>query len=98
MARRRQLALLENASASGSSVDWPGGTGVMYAEGTFSGATVKLQTQSPNGTWMDVGSATTFTANGVGAFILPAGPIKAVISGGPPSAVYAYVVGVPSNI
>lgn len=96
MPRRQQITLLSNASADGSSVDWPGGTGVMYAEATWGGGTVKLQTQSPNGTWMDVGAGVTFTANGIGGFLLPAGPIRATCATA--TAVYAYVVGVPSNI
>lgn len=98
MARRAQLTLLSNASATGSQVDWPGGTGAFYCEGTFGGATVTLQTLSPNGTLMTVGTDVTFTANGVGGFSLPAGKLQATITGGPPSAMYAYVVGIPGNV
>ena len=96
MARRARIDLLSNASADSAEFDWPGGTGVMYCEATWGGGTVKLQTKSPNGTWMDVGSATTFTANGVGAFLLPAGPVKAAVTTA--TAVFASVVGVPANI
>lgn len=89
------LQLLSNGSADSAEFYWQGGTGVMYAEATWNAGGVKLQTKSPNGTWMDVGTAVTFTANGVGAFVLPPGPIKAVITGAP-SAIYASVHPVPA--
>lgn len=95
MARRAQLTLASNAAVTGNAVDWPGGNGAFYAEGTFGGGTVKLQTQSPNGTWMDVGTATTLTAAGVGGFTLPAGPIRVNIATA--TAVFAYAVGIPNN-
>lgn len=95
MARRAQLTLATNASVTGNPVDWPGGNGAFFAEGTFGGGTVKLQVQSPNGTWMDVGTATTLTASGVGGFIAPAGPMRVNITTA--TAVFAYVVGIPTN-
>lgn len=91
--------LITNAAASGSAVDWPGskGTFSVYA-GTFNGATVKLQWSMDDGTtWEDVdqGGTTyvTFTAVGSGNFELPPCKIKAVVSSGPPSGVYAKAVG-----
>ncbi|VVE74120.1 hypothetical protein PCA31118_04684 [Pandoraea captiosa] len=97
MARRPQLTLLNNGNATGQSVDWPGGNGACFAEGTFGGATLTLQILSPNGTWMTLGNQTTFTANGVAGFTAPAGQVRMQITGGTPSAVYAYVVGIPTN-
>lgn len=96
MARRARIDLLSNASVSSGQFDWPGGIGVMYAEATWGGGTVKLQCQTPQGTWVDVGAGVTFTANGVGGFTLPAGPIRASVATA--TAVYVSVVGVPSNI
>ena len=82
--------LLSNASATGSGTTWGGGRGVFSVAATFSGATVKLQYLGPDGTtWLDAAAATTLTANGLGVFELPPGQIRAFISGGPPSAVYA---------
>jgi len=82
--------LLSNASATGSAAQWGGGAGVFSACGTFSGATVTLQFLGPDGsTWVAVGSDTTLTANGGGGFVLPPGQIRAAISGGPPSGMYA---------
>ncbi|QIG74348.1 hypothetical protein EVC08_036 [Rhizobium phage RHph_N65] len=88
-------SLLSNAAATGSAVSWPGGRGVfsVYA-GTFSGATVKLQWSPDDGTtWLDVDNTgdtfVTLTAAGSGLFELPACSIRAFISGGPPSGIYA---------
>lgn len=82
--------LLSNASATGSSAQWDGGTGVFTAAGTFSGATVKLQYLNADGaTWSDMGTDTTLTAAGGAQFVFPPGRIRAAVSGGPPSGMYA---------
>jgi hypothetical protein len=81
--------LLSNASATGAWKAWDGGTGVFSVVGTFSGATVTLQFQGPDGsTAIDVGTSTTLTAAGAGGFVLPSGSIRAAISGSP-SGIYA---------
>lgn len=82
--------LLSNASATGSAVMWGGGVGVFTCSGTFSGATVTLQYLSPDGsTYVAMGADTTLTANGGGGFAYPPGKIRAYVSGGPPSGLYA---------
>lgn len=92
MARRsgKVATLLSNASATGSAVHWEGGDGFVTAEATWAGATATLQVQSQNGTWIAVGTDTTFTANGAAGFTLGECQIRVAISGGPPSAVYVY--------
>lgn len=96
-----RIKLLDAASASGSAVDWPGGRGAFSVPvGTFSGATVKLQWSPDDGTtFLDVDRSgdtyVTLTAAGSGLFDLPVCKIKAVITGGPPSGVYAYAASVP---
>lgn len=91
--RGTRVDLLSNASATGSAVVWPGGRGSFLAAGTFGGATVKLQVLGPDGTtWIDAGTYTTLTAAGVGNFDLPQGQIRASVSGGTPSALYAVAV------
>jgi hypothetical protein len=83
-------ALLTNATSTGAAVQWDGGIGAFSAAGTFSGATVTLQWLGPDGaTYLDVGSDTTLTAAGAGAFVLPPCRIRAAVSGGPPSGMYA---------
>lgn len=82
--------LLNNASATGSWVDWGGGPGVFSAVGTFGGATVTLQFQGPDGsTAVAMGSDTTLTAAGAGGFVYPPGRIRAAVTGGTPSGLYA---------
>lgn len=82
--------LLSNASATGSSAQWDGGLGGFTAAGTFGGATVSLQFLGPDAaTWIDVGVDTTLTAAAGGLFVLPPGKIRASVSGGAPSGLYA---------
>jgi hypothetical protein len=98
MASDSDIALLENAAATGSGVRWHGGRGVFYVHSaTFSGATIKLQCSFDNSTWVDVdapGDAyVTLTAAGQGGFELPPCFLRANVSGGPPTAVFAYARG-----
>lgn len=88
--------LLSNASATGSAVNWAGGKGNFAVVGTFSGATVKLQALGPDGTtYIDVPNAS-LTAAGMALFELPAGQVKAVVTGGTsPSGLYAKAARVP---
>ena len=82
--------LLSNASATGSGVQWPGGTGNFACQGTFSGATVTLQFLGPDGTnYIAAGTNTTLTAAGSGNFTLPRCTIRALVASGTPSGLYA---------
>lgn len=88
--------LLSNASSTGDSISWSGGYCALSVEGTFGGTTATLQAQSANGTWIDVGDATTMTANGWGGAFLPPCNIRVSLSGGSPSAMYAYANQMPT--
>lgn len=88
--RAARVDLLTNATATGADAIWPGGRGLFAADGTFSGATVTLQFLGPAGNWLPAGSFTTLTAAGGGVFDLPQGRIRAAITGGPPSGMFAY--------
>lgn len=91
--RSSRIDLLSNASATGSAIIWPGGRGMFTAAGTFGGTTVKLQFLGPDGsTWIDAGTYTTLTASGGGIFDLPQGQVRANITGGTPSGIYAIAV------
>lgn len=90
LAANQQVPLLENAAATGSAAHWPGGPGVVTAEGTWAGATATLQVLSPNGTWVSTG--VTFTANGTATFSAPTADLRIAITGGPPTALYIYAV------
>jgi hypothetical protein len=86
------VSLLANAAVTGPVVQWPGGVGAFTAVGTFSGATVTLQYLGPdNTTWVAAGTNTTLTASGNGVAYLPAGGIRAAVSGGSPSGLYANI-------
>jgi len=94
----QSYTLASNASATGSAIKIPGGQYIFMAEGTVGGSTVTLQVKTPNGTWSDV----TFYGVDVSATVLPyaeteialpAGEVRVALTGGTPSAIYAYLVG-----
>jgi hypothetical protein len=91
--------LASNVSATGSAVAIKGGEYLFSAEGTVGGSTISLQVQSPNGTWSDVlifaGSAVKSTTLPFAQtqIDLPAGNVRMAATGGSPSALYAYLVG-----
>lgn len=91
--------LLANGSATGSAVAIKGGEYMFHAEGTVGGATLALQIQSPNGTWATITvfsnspistTALPYAQTGID---LPAGNVRIAITGGAPSAIYAYLTG-----
>lgn len=80
------MQLLENASATSGAFNWPGGRGVFSAVATWGGGSVTLQYLGPNGsTWLT--AATALTADGLVAFELPPGRIRAAVATA--TAVYA---------
>lgn len=81
------LTLLDDASATGSWIVWPGGRGAFAAWGAFGGAAVKLQWSPDGGTTVidaDQGGDTycTLTAAGSGLAELPSCVVRAHVSGG----------------
>lgn len=90
--------LASNLSATGTSVAIKGGEYHFMVEGTVGGATVSLQVQTPNGTWVDVqiytGSVVKFTAlpANQSGIDLPACNVRMATTAGS-SALYAYLVG-----
>jgi len=90
-----RVDLLSNISSAGngSAVNWPGGSGAFVAEGTIGGSSLKMQMQTPQGTWIDIDPSLTFASlpSSYG-FLIPPGQIRAVLTGGSPSGVYAWAV------
>lgn len=85
--------LLSNASATGSYVDVVGGQYIWAAEGTFSSATLQLQSKGPNGTAINIDGAS-LTANGfVGVFIADGSQVRVLVTGSP-SAMYSSLTSV----
>lgn len=83
--------LLQNAGATGSPVaNIPGGSYIWSVQGTFGGATVKLQCLGPDGaTFMDIPSASMTSPGQMGVAIGGNAAVKAVVTGGSPSALYS---------
>lgn len=97
MTNTASVELLTNASATGASAQWGGGRGMFHASGTFGGATLGLEFQTYNGVWVTVkamdgaGVRTPVTMVAADGFIFELGPcpIRATLTGGAPSAMYA---------
>jgi hypothetical protein len=99
MSFRATLFSNQNAAGNGAAFDWPGGPGAFIGEGTLTGATLKLQVETPSGGWLDVLGA--FGAAAPAALAaLPAqysfhatpGRIRAVLTGGTPTSINAWAV------
>lgn len=82
--------LLSNASATGDAVNVAPGRYCYAVDGTFSGATVTLAMLGPDGSsYISVGADAALTAEGAVLVELPDCTVRAQISGGPPSGIYA---------
>lgn len=90
MSRLERIDLLQNAGATGSAKEIKAGKYIFMAEATWGGGTVKVQIESPNGTFVDLANAS-LTANGTsGVLYIPSGNCKGVVATA--TAVYAYLV------
>lgn len=97
MSGSASVVLLSNANATGSAAPWPGGRGHFSCNGTFGGTSVQLEYMGPSGAYIAAQAlaadgtltAVAMTADGGYVFELPACDIKAVVTGGTPSALYA---------
>jgi len=76
-----QILTAATANGNSSQYYWDVGEGQVVVSGTFDGATAKLQFSPDNGTtWVDVGTASTFTAAGGAGFTLNACKVRVNIS------------------
>lgn len=92
-----RVDLFSNVSAAGNGVGqaWPGGAGALVVEGTPAGSVFKMQMQTPQGTWIDIDPALSFaTLPATYGFLIPAGQIRGVLTGGAPANIYAYAVSI----
>lgn len=91
--------LLVAGSATGPAVAIKGGEYQFMVDGTVGSSTISLQIQSPSGVWMDAqvftGSIVKFTnlPGSQTAIDLPAGNVRCACTGGTPSGINAYLVG-----
>lgn len=94
-----QYTLLAAGSATGSAVPVKGGEYMVFFDGTIGGSTISLQAKSPSGVWMDVevftGAVIKYTTlpRSQTGIDLPAGDVRVALTGGTPSAINAYLVG-----
>lgn len=71
---------------------WQGGEGNFVAQGTFDSGSVALQFSVDGGTtWINVGTDTTFTANGGGNFKAPVCDLRGKMTGGTSPSVACYI-------
>jgi hypothetical protein len=81
----QNLSLLSNvnANATGNPLQWQGGLAAFEVQGTLGGGSVSLQVLGADGqTWTAFSTQTTVTAVGiVQPVYLPAGPVRAVLTG-----------------
>lgn len=95
----KAYTLLTAGSATGSAVAINGGEYQFMVDGTVGSSTISLQVQSPSGAWMDVqvftGSVVKFTTlpGNQSAIDLPAGNVRCACTGGTPSNINAYLIG-----
>lgn len=79
-------------AATGPLVDCPGGVMLFAVAGTFGGATITLSILGPDGaTMIPAGTATTLTAAGAAIAWLPPCQVQAIVTGGPPSGIFASI-------
>lgn len=83
-----------DAAVDTTPVQWQGGRTAIVIEAAAYGTTVKLQIMGPNGTYIDI-NATTYSANQVTAYDLPAGTYRMHITGGTTTDLYANLVSIP---
>lgn len=92
--------LASNLAATGPTVAIRGGEYMLLVEGTVGGATITLQIQTPNGTWTTVqafagGALVSMTAlpEAISWIPLPECNVRMGVTGGAPSALFAYLIG-----
>jgi predicted AlkP superfamily phosphohydrolase/phosphomutase len=95
-----QYILAQAASTTGSDVIIKGGEYAFMVNGTIGGATISLQVKMPDGTYATVHSlngnvdvSTTSLPYAAASVDLPAGSVRMGVSGGSPSNLNAYLVG-----
>jgi len=95
--RQETLALITNNVAAAAQTAY-GGDYVWSVVGTFGGASVQLQSLSPDGTtYQNIGAAKTApdTTGGTGVGLGSNATVRATITGGTPSGLYASLSRIP---
>lgn len=91
--------LASSNTSTGPSVAIKGGEYALAFEGTIGGATIVWEMQSPSGTWSSLVDSAGYLVTPLGdttfrtSIPLPAGNIRISITGGTPSGIYSYLIG-----
>lgn len=97
------VELLTNEAATGAAQQWPGGRGLCTASGTFGGTSMTLEYRGAGNLFYPVkamagdGTRTTIALTTQDGFLfeLPPCEIRAVLTGGSPSAMFASAARIP---
>lgn len=95
--KQETLTLITNNTPAAAQSAY-GGDYVWSVQGTFNGASVQLQSLGPDGTtYMNIGAAKTAadTTGGTGVGLGSNATVRAVITGGPPTGIYATLSRLP---
>lgn len=90
------VATNRNGTGSSTQAGWPGGRGLLTAQGTFGGSTLTLEHQDKQtGNWVQAispaGAAISMTAQGDALFELPDCQVRITMTGGAPTGIYATI-------
>lgn len=89
----RTITKAFTADGSGTAFDWDGGWGVLNAQGTFGGGTLKLEFSEDSGsTWTALPADTQLTAAGSAAFLAGVGASLRITLAGATNPTIAAVV------
>lgn len=96
MSATKAIVLASNVSvvADQLPVTWTGGRAALVLDATTYPTTCNLQLQGPGGSWISL-NGTTFSANQVTPFDLPAGQYRIHMATGTVAAFYASLVSTP---
>lgn len=91
------IPLLENGNTTGDWKKIPAGSYAWTVQGTFGGATVKLQIRDPQNVAIDLPLDLSATAAKSWAAQLPECEVRLVVTGGTPSGLFSYLTLMPGG-
>ena len=89
----KQLFTAQATNADSAEITWPGGAGILAAEGTWDSGTIKVQISPDGGTTFVDLTDISITADGTKTFIAPPGQLKLNLAGATTPALDAWVSG-----
>lgn len=74
------IEALDGASATGASIAWPGGDGILIVNGTWDSASATLEYSVDDSVWYSLGADYSLSADGLVPFSLPSGYVRVAIA------------------